>query len=114
MLFLVVLFLVVATARTCPPTTRDDLLVCLAHVDSNEDGTLTAEELDAWIGNHTACLPLRFSQHYSGASIMAQCDMDVSGNLTMHDWTVEGACFTLPSRQRLLCDWCVHCDQYPQ
>lgn len=109
MLLLILATLWVAYARDCPPTVRDDLLVCLAHVDANEDGTLTAQEIDTWIAAHQECLPQSFALSYNGASITALCDADRSGNLTMIDWHAPGGCMVLQSRQRLLCDWCVKC-----
>ena len=113
-LLLLVALAALAMGRDCPTPVRDDLLICLAHVDANEDGTLTVAELDTWIGAHSECLPATAPLHYSGAAIMAACDADASGNLTMTDWHAPGGCLVLPSRQRLLCDWCVKCGVYPE
>jgi hypothetical protein len=99
----------VQPTRPCPTLVRDDLLVCLSAMDANEDGTLTAAELDTWTAAHAACLPFSFASNYNGASIVAACDTDASGNLTMSDWSAGNACFALRSRQMLLCEWCVKC-----
>ena len=103
----------ITPSRVCPSVLRDDLLTCLAHVDVNEDGTITTTELDTWIAAHTACLPLSFAANYNGASIVAYCDTDASSNLTAFDWASGSGCFALRSRQMLLCEWCVACGLYP-
>ena len=116
MLLLVLAFAAVAwggfvqPTHPCPVLVRDDLLVCVSTMDANEDGTITAAEVDTWLTAHTACLPVSMANLYNGASIVTTCDMDASGNLTMTDWTNPAGCFALRSHQMLLCQWCLHCN----
>lgn len=97
-------------ARVCPSVARDDLLICLSTADTNEDGTLTVAEMDAWIAAHSECIP---GSMLSGTIITTLCDKDASGNLTMTDWNDAASCITLRSRQMLLCQFCSKCGVYP-
>jgi len=106
---------VITPVRTCPTLARDDLLACLTVVDTNEDGTLTAAEIDAYIAAHLECLPASTTSNVNGSFIITQCDTDASGSLTMLDWNAGGgvACFDLRSHQMTLCDFCTKCGAYP-
>jgi hypothetical protein len=95
--------------RTCPLTTRNELLTCITQMDLDQDDTITEAELDTFLSAHTSCIPTAVRAVLTGAAIIGQCDTDASGNLTMTDWTAPTGCFQLRSRQMSLCRACDKC-----
>lgn len=95
--------------RTCPLPSRNELLTCINQMDLDLDGSITPEELDTFATNHASCIPTAVRATLTGAAIIAQCDTNADGNLTMTDWTAPTACFTLRSRQMSLCRLCDKC-----
>lgn len=93
----------------CPLLNRDDLLICVNQMDGDQDGTITAAELDAFYANHTNCISSSFIDAVSGAQTIALCDTDSSGNLTLADWNDPTGCFQQRSRQDILCRACDKC-----
>lgn len=97
------------TGRKCPTVQRDDLLLCINQMDNDTDGTLTTSEIDAFMVAHSSCIPTAVRAALTGAAVVAQCDMDASGNLTASDWSAPTGCFQQRSRQMALCRACDRC-----
>lgn len=93
----------------CPLVLRDDLLVCVNQMDGDQDGTITAAELDTFYAAHASCLTSSFLNSIDGATTVSLCDVDSSGNLTLADWNSPNGCFQQRSMQDILCRGCDKC-----
>jgi hypothetical protein len=96
-------------AFICPLLNRDDLLTCVDQMDGDQDGALTASELDAFYAAHSSCLNSAFLNTITGAQTITLCDTNADGNLTLTDWTDPAGCFQKRSRQDVLCRACEKC-----
>lgn len=102
-------FIASIPGRNCPKYARDDLLPCITQIDANVDSIITETELDAFFTAHAYCIPTAVRATMTGAAIIAQCDTNADGNLTMTDWTAPTGCIHLRSRQMALCRFCDNC-----
>lgn len=93
----------------CPLLFRDDLLPCVTQMDLNQDDVVTEAEIDTFYAAHSACLTSDFLNAVTGAQTIAQCDIDLDGNLTLADWNAPTGCFQQRSRQMILCQACNKC-----
>ena len=95
--------------RNCPKYARDDLLPCVAQMDLDLDESITETELDTFFSAHASCIPTAVRATLTGAAIIAQCDTNADGNLTIADWNAPTGCIHLRSRQMALCRACDKC-----
>lgn len=95
--------------RNCPVGSRNQLLNCVGAMDGLDDGVITVSEIDTFMAAHTDCIPAAVRDYLTGANIVAACDTDSSGNLTIDDWDAPTGCFQLRSRQLSLCRMCDRC-----
>lgn len=118
--------------KACPKLGADDLLPCIQRLlDGDDDGTITTDELDAFLDAQPPfakrdvevprgapapinppfeCLPDGWKGAFlTSASIMTMCDADSSGNLTIADWQHANGCFKTSARRMSLCIMCEKC-----
>jgi len=108
------LFVTLVWSAACPLASRDDLLPCVTSLlDGDHDESITSAELTAFLAAPPACVPAAWnttgSSFLTAANIMALCDVDLDGNLTVADWAHNDSCFRSRARQTSLCRMCAHC-----
>lgn len=111
-IILIVLLLFSCCAYAHCPVPRNDLLNCLKnYIDKNGDDVVSKTELTALFESveHKHCIPDFIRSHVSPTTIMAECDINQDGLLTLDDWNNPRACVQKQNHQYYMCTLCEQC-----
>lgn len=111
MLFIRLLLVLFGIANAIPPTCDSSRIWSCAtqYLDTNNDNQLSLDELNQYILEP----PCGYAMYkVTGATALAQCDMNSDGILTYSDMIAPAGCFATTQLVRAMCDECDRCDAY--